>query len=559
VARKPQPSGAVTERPAPERGRRAWRVLLAALAVIAIAVGMSGCVILKSTATSQLNYIGAVQITTVICATDNSSDNSGYNPADPTCQGSSTSQKGNSTLDSANNSAVQIKVAYRVPNNVTAPTTFTSTNTSAPPTTPCGSGIVFNESSSYESVLEASTAAGAGKKWVGYLSTAQTFTTAGCQYLTVSPQFTIAQTSAAPFTTPFAYRAVVGWRNVNESVSGDSSSRTVTCGGSAFSAYSDGVDNNSDGNLDQTGICIDQPQGGAAAIVGNTSTQATHDLGVVPTATYATIGSTASVPFNLKWSGTASSAAFSVGASTNLSGATATPSISTITPLANSNNNMTVSVPVPANATPGTYNVTVTATGSGVAAGQTRTGTATLTVGSLVFGAAPTLPALGAIALNGQAQTTTAQMNNFSVSDTTAGNSGGWNVTVAGDAGGSNSAVFKQYCSNGAGACGSHAANSYVSGGYTLAANSLSLNSTGATLSGGTGAAPVFDCDSGCPMDSAVATKIAHTPSPFETGLWTSSGFSSSSVSLATPSTLRVLPANEIYKLNVVWTLNSGP
>ncbi len=176
---------------------------------------------------------------------------------------------------------------------------------------------------------------------------------------------------------------------------------------------------------------------------------------MIPTNTSVNAGGTASVPFNLKWSGAASGVAFNVSAATTVPGTTATPSITTVTPPANSNNNMTVSVPVPAGTAPGTYNVTVTATGTGAAAGQTRSGTAQLTVGALIFNPAPTLPSLGTITLNGQAQTKNAQMNNFGVNDTTT-SPAGWNVTVAGDGSGSNSAIFKQYCNNGGSACGSH-------------------------------------------------------------------------------------------------------
>ncbi len=132
---------------------------------------------------------------------------------------------------------------------------------------------------------------------------------------------------------------------------------------------------------------------------------------------------------------------------------------------------------------------------------------------------------------------------------------------MAGDGTGSNKAVFTQYCSNGASACGSDPANSYVAGGRSLTANSLSLDSTGADWTGGSGTKPTLQCGGGsCSIDSATPTKIASAANGSTgTGLWTTTGFTSSSVSLAVPSTVRVLPSNEIYRLNVVWSLNSGP
>jgi len=36
-------------------------------------------------------------------------------------------------------------------------------------------------------------------------------------------------------------------------------------------------------------------------------------------------------------------------------------------------------------------------------------------------------------------------------------------------------------------------------------------------------------------------------------------GFSASSLSLSTPTTLRALPEHQIYHVDLVWTLSSGP
>jgi hypothetical protein len=118
--------------------------------------------------------------------------------------------------------------------------------------------------------------------------------------------------------------------------------------------------------------------------------------------------------------------------------------------------------------------------------------------------------------------------------------------------------VFKQYCPNSNG-CGNHPFG-YVLSGNTLPAGSFTLNSTGASWSGGTGATPTFQCNGGgCPIDASTPTKIASAANGGGTGRWSASGFTSSSLSLATPSTLRDIPASEQYRLDVVWTLNSGP
>jgi hypothetical protein len=560
VARKPLPTVVPTDRiTPPDRGRRYRRFLLGALIAAALAVAMSGCALIKSNSSAQLNTVGAVQITTVICAGDTNSNNTGYNPADASCQGST---KGGNYPGDAVNGTFQISLAYRVPNTAGAPSSFTSSNTSNPPTTPCGSGVTFNQNSGLASAIQALSPAGSGKKWVAYYSTTQSYNTANCQYLTVSPQFTLGQVfNVIPFTGPFNYRPIVGFRQVNDAQAGNTSSRAATCGSSITSGYSDGVDFDNSGSVDMIGICADDPT--AATISGADLTQATRDLGVIPSGTgSAHAGGSGTSAWTLSYKGAAlPSGNFQLSASTNIPGGTATPANATYTPTADTDTPMNVNVTAPAGTTPGTYTVQLVAT---LSTDNTQTRgivTANFTVGNAFeFDTAPALPSLGSIALNARAQTTTAQMNNFSVNDTTA-SPAGWNVTVAGDSSAGKSAVFKQYCNNGGSVCGSDAANSYVSAGRTLLANSLSLNSTGASWTGGTGSAPTFPCGGGsCPIDSATPTKIASAANGSAgTGLWSTTGFTSSSTSLATPSTLRVLPANEIYRLDVVWSLNSGP
>jgi hypothetical protein len=173
------------------------------------------------------------------------------------------------------------------------------------------------------------------------------------------------------------------------------------------------------------------------------------------------------------------------------------------------------------------------------------------------FGTAPALPALPGVTLNAGAQTTHATMNNFSVEEGLF-ETGGWNVTVAGQSGAGKSAVFAQYCPNAK--CGSDS-EGYVTGGLTLPANSLTLNTSGASWTGGSGPTPAFQCSSPCNVDSATAVKIVSTAAG---GLgvattWTTTGFSSTSLTLSTSSQLRVPPASEVYRVNIVWTLASGP
>jgi putative surface cell wall-binding protein len=192
---------------------------------------------------------------------------------------------------------------------------------------------------------------------------------------------------------------------------------------------------------------------------------------------------------------------------------------------------------------------------------QTDTTQFAVTAGTLNFSSAPDVPNLNGVTLNGQSQSTTSQMTSYALQDAT-GSGSGWNLTVAGD-GPSGSAVFKQYCNSGS-ACNSGAdpANSYVTGGAVLAANSLTLSSTGAGFTaqnGTTGTAPTHQCGSGCFVDAGSATKVVSAAASAGMGTWQANSYGASSLSLATPSTLKALPANEIYRVNLVWSLNSGP
>jgi hypothetical protein len=181
-----------------------------------------------------------------------------------------------------------------------------------------------------------------------------------------------------------------------------------------------------------------------------------------------------------------------------------------------------------------------------------------VTAGSLSFSTTPAMPTLGAITLSGSAQTTNATMTNFGTADAT-GSGSGWNTTVAGQTGTGKSAVFKQYCPTAT--CGADP-EGYVTGGATLAANSLTLNSTGATFaaqSGTTGTAPTLQCSSACNVDSAAAVKVASAALGAGMGTWLTTGFTATSLALATPSTLKALSNGEVYRVNLLWTLGTGP
>jgi hypothetical protein len=182
-----------------------------------------------------------------------------------------------------------------------------------------------------------------------------------------------------------------------------------------------------------------------------------------------------------------------------------------------------------------------------------------VTAGALSFGTAPDVPNLPALTLTGQAQTLNGQMASFSMADAT-GSGSGWNVSVIGDTAGGKSAVFKQYCPNAT--CGSDTGPGYVSGGATLAANSLTLNSTGAGFTaqnGTTGTAPTHQCGSGCNVDSASQSKVVSAAAGAGMGTYQANTYSATSLALSAPTTVKTLQTGEVYRVDLVWSLNSGP
>jgi hypothetical protein len=179
-------------------------------------------------------------------------------------------------------------------------------------------------------------------------------------------------------------------------------------------------------------------------------------------------------------------------------------------------------------------------------------------VTTLVVNTAPALPALTSVTLNGQTQTTTTtwtMANNIKI--TSSGTNSGWNVTVgANTTGGTHSAVFKQYCPNAT--CGSDAGPGYVAGGFTLPADSLTWK-TGAASWTSAAPRPAYQCNVSpwCFIDHAAPTKVVSASTSVALGAWTSSG--TSTLSLATPANLRKLLVNEVYRVDAVWTVSSGP
>jgi hypothetical protein len=205
--------------------------------------------------------------------------------------------------------------------------------------------------------------------------------------------------------------------------------------------------------------------------------------------------------------------------------------------------------------------IAVAGTSPAQAATSTDHAQFSVTGGTLSFITAPNLAGVsfGNTTLNGQAQTVNATMPNYTVNDAS-GSGSGWNVTTVGNTGVGLSPVFAQYCPNAT--CGADTLG-YKAGGATLPANSLTLNSTSASFTPvGTTSnvnAPTNTCNSVCNVDASSAVKVATAASGGGMGEWATTGFTGTSLALTIPTTAKTLQTNEVYRVDLLWTLNTGP
>jgi len=191
----------------------------------------------------------------------------------------------------------------------------------------------------------------------------------------------------------------------------------------------------------------------------------------------------------------------------------------------------------------------------------------TVTGGALEFTAAPALPlSLTGVTLNGEAQSTHTNMTNFTVKDAR-GTGVGWHVSVSSRAtvGTTVSEKFKEYCES-VSVCGANAAEHYVAGGKELEANSLTLNAAGGTFSPADANVPTYtaECLAGCTIDTPEGSPHKVLSAAVNKGMGKyATVFSNAEphgLMLATPMNLATLPnANEVYRVDVVWTLATLP
>jgi hypothetical protein len=313
---------------------------LAALALIAVLLG--GCAVFRVTpAALQAGTIGDVTVHLDVCASGIS-----------TCP-----SNGDSDADtSANKYDLQLLLGILVPDGADAPASFDTS------TGPIGT---FARNTSYSSGLQLISPAPAGFHWIGYAATAVyhwDYAANPATAFTADPTFHLRPASdGSPFRGPFKYRAVVGIKAID--------------GSQPLGSPFDCVGN----RLQTQTYCTDKSPG--ADPIGTDLSLPTRDLGVVTAGAPAstTPGGAVSVPFTLRYAGTATQAAtFALSAASTVPGAAA-PTLSTqsVAPSTDSDSNVLATVNIPAGTAPGDYTATLTAA---LPNGQTRTGTSTVKV-----------------------------------------------------------------------------------------------------------------------------------------------------------------------------------
>lgn len=305
--------------------RRSRRRVAAALAAVAAILLLCGCARLVSVSVSQ-DPLDRVLVTVKVCAVDNAGCPRGALPLD------------------ASTGVGQVLLGFRVPTASQPPDAFDSSDPA---------GVVrFAVSPSLTAELERLAPAGAGRRWVGYLSDPISYTAgSGPQAFTATAPFTLLQgPDGSPFPRPFRYQVVVGSRLSQGTLA---PGRPVVCGPAALDAVSP----------DSSTICANSPP--AATIAGDGSF-ATRDAGVLADAASATAapGALAAMPFTIAYSGAGGDMAprLSLAASTTLPGASASATPNLVIPPADGRVSALVTVNVPASAPPGRYEVRLVAT-----------------------------------------------------------------------------------------------------------------------------------------------------------------------------------------------------
>ena len=296
------------------RDRLSLPRLLLLLPVLLVA--LSGCVSIAAESARQLDEVGDVELTTVICATQARNAAEGC-PVDDSVQGSTPTE-------------YQVLMGYRIPSQAAPPETVAASDVE----------LTLSRSTSYTAELQRLSPAPAGQQWVGYISPSFAYSPSQAEQSAtiVARMMLVRNANGAPFPTPFHYRTIVGHRQTREDAG-----RPVSCGEALQNSNDDGT------------TCMSYP---APEQLASDLKVATRDLGILSGAVgTAPRGGSGAVTFTVAYSGEPPSPSFALAATTTVPGGTVTAQ-----PSAAGDGPVPVHVSVPASTAPGIYEVTLTAT-----------------------------------------------------------------------------------------------------------------------------------------------------------------------------------------------------
>lgn len=282
---------------------------------LALTVALTGCVSIAEQSARQLDVVGDVELTTVICAAQPRNA--------PTCPATENNEVSSGT-------DYQVMMGYRIPAQAAPPETVSATEVP----------LTLSRNASYTAELQRLAPASAGQQWVGYVSPPMPYSPVQSEQSAtmVARILLVRDGNGGPFPTPFHYRTIVGHRQAR-----DDANRAVDCGEALHQANDDGTTCMSFPAEDQLASDVKVP---------------TRDLGVLGGAAgSAPRGGSGGVPFTIAYSGAEPAPSFALAATTTVPGGTvsAPPSVAgaAVVP---------VTVAVPASTAPGIYEVALTAT-----------------------------------------------------------------------------------------------------------------------------------------------------------------------------------------------------
>ena len=344
-------------RPQSPQIRRIGKLGVRSAVLVALVIGLTGCLSIKSQGLSQPRVPGVVTIGGVVCGSDYNADTANSNCAPGNiAEQDNRAHRGCDADGGPDDSGCpgltgdgQLLVGFRVPIGSDGPQTFITDE----------HDLHFDKSPTYTAQLQASFPAPPGEHWVGYLSDVRTFKsgTAAANPTGIHPEFTLpGQADGGPFPGPFHWRWVVGFRKVAKSQAGD----PVACS-------------------DLATFCVDSPP--QEQVANDLPAESVSDFGVFRGgAVTVGQGALATVAFPVRYlDGKALGAQnLSLTASTTVPGTSATPTIATLHAAPNSTPIVTVRVPVPVATPLGSYSVKLSAAEGAPAV--IRSNTATLVV-----------------------------------------------------------------------------------------------------------------------------------------------------------------------------------